>query len=215
MIQWNNLQKLLSEPGRKTKLSKATGISTGNISDWFNPNKPAQPSADALYKIAEFFECSVDYLMDRTNTMELHKQLSDNIIHLIDMGEIIFIETYLEKVSAGRGNTIISCDKIPKLYPATPTSSKADYCARISGDSMYPDYLDGDFVYVDKTKELNNDDIGIFFYDGEAYCKKYYEDKNIKKLLSLNPDQERYSPIIIENDTFEVQGKVIGRFHAD
>ena len=80
---------------------------------------------------------------------------------------------------------------------------------------MYPNYLDGDFVYVDKTKELNNDDIGIFFYDGEAYCKKYYEDNDIKKLISLNPDQERYSPIVIENDTFEVQGKVIGRFHAD
>lgn len=105
MIQWNNLQKLLSDPGKKTKLSKATGISTSNISDWFNPDKPAQPSADALYKIAEFFECSIDYLMDRTNTRELHKQLSDNIIHLIDMGKIIFIETYMEKISAGRGKT--------------------------------------------------------------------------------------------------------------
>lgn len=142
-------------------------------------------------------------------------QYSDSTNKLINMGEIIFIDTYPQPVSAGKGNIYIDDNPVPKLYPATPTSSKADYCARISGDSMYPDYLDGDFVYVDKTKELNNDDIGIFFYDGEAYCKKYYEDKNIKKLLSLNPDQERYSPIIIENDTFEVQGKVIGRFHAD
>ena len=142
-------------------------------------------------------------------------QYSDSTNRLINMGEIIFIDTYPQPVSAGKGNVYIDDNPVSQLYPATLTSSKADYCARISGDSMYPDYLDGDFVYVDKTKELNNDDIGIFFYDGEAYCKKYYEDKNIKKLLSLNPDQERYSPIIIENDTFEVQGKVIGRFHAD
>lgn len=143
-------------------------------------------------------------------------QYSDNTNKLINLGEIIFIDTYPQPVSAGKGNIYIDDSPAPQLYPATPISSKADYCARISGDSMYPDYLNGDFVYVDtKTKDLSNDDIGIFFYDGEAYCKKYYEDNNIKKLISLNPDQERYSPIVIENDTFEVQGKVIGRFHAD
>lgn len=146
---------------------------------------------------------------------EKSKQYSDNTNRLINLGEIISIDTYPQPVSAGKGNIYIDDNPVPQLYPATPIASKADYCARISGDSMYPNYLDGDFVYVDKTKELNNDDIGIFFYDGEAYCKKYYEDKNIKKLISINPDQERYSPIVIENDTFEVQGKVIGRFHAD
>lgn len=143
-------------------------------------------------------------------------QYSDNTNKLINLGEIIFIDTYPQPVSAGKGNIYIDDSPAPQLYPATPISSKADYCARISGDSMYPDYLNGDFVYVDtKTKDLSNDDIGIFFYDGEAYCKKYYEDNDIKKLISLNPDQERYGPIVIENDTFEVQGKVIGRFHAD
>lgn len=213
MIQWNNLQKLLSDPGKKTKLSKATGISTGNISDWFNPNKPAQPSADALYKIAEFFECSVDYLMDRTNTKELHKQLSDNTIHLIDMGEIIFIETYLEKVSAGRGNTIISCDKIPKLYPATKISSKASYAAVITGDSMEPQLINNDIIYVDANKIPVHGDIGVFTYNGESYCKEYYALDGVEKLISLN---SAYDPIIIDNNLpFEKQGLVIGKFHAD
>lgn len=71
-------------------------------------------------------------------------------------------------------------------------------------------------MYVNnKTKDLNSGDIGIFVYNGEAYCKKYYEEDNTKKLISLNPNQEKYSPINITNDTLEVQGKVIGRFHAD
>lgn len=155
----------------------------------------------------------VDFILDIKQEKPI--QYSDNTNKLINLGEIISIDTYPQPVSAGKGNIYIDDNPVSQLYPATPVSSKADYCARISGDSMYPNYLDGDFVYVDKTKELNNDDIGIFFYDGEAYCKKYYEDNDIKKLISLNPDQERYSPIVIENDTFEVQGKVIGRFHAD
>lgn len=120
----------------------------------------------------------VDFILDIKQEKPI--QYSDNTNRLINLGEIISIDTYPQPVSAGKGNIYIDDNPVPKLYPATPTSSKADYCARISGDSMYPDYLDGDFVYVDKTKELNNDDIGIFFYDGEAYCKKYYEDKNIK-----------------------------------
>jgi len=155
----------------------------------------------------------VDFILDIKQEKPI--QYSDNTNKLINMGEIISIDTYPQPVSAGKGNIYIDDNPVPQLYPATPISSKADYCARISGDSMYPNYLNGDFVYVDKTKDLNNDDIGIFFYDGEAYCKKYYDDNGIKKLISLNPDQERYSPIVIENDTFEVQGKVIGRFHAD
>lgn len=213
MIEWKNLQKLLSEPGRKTKLSKATGISTGNISDWFNPDKSAQPSADALYKIAEYLECSVDYLMDRTNTRKLHKQLPDNIIHLIDMGEIMFIETYMEKVSAGRGNTIISCDKIPKLYPATTISSKASYAAIITGDSMEPQFTDNDIIYVDANQIPVHGEIGVFTYNGEAYCKEYYALDGVEKLISLN---DIYDPIIIDNNLqFEKQGVVIGKFHAD
>ena len=71
MIQWNNLQKLLKDRGEKANLSRATGISTGNITDWFNPNKSAQPSANALIKVAEYFDCSVDYLMDRTDNKEI------------------------------------------------------------------------------------------------------------------------------------------------
>lgn len=213
MIEWNNLQKLLCDRGKKAELSEKTGISTGNISDWFNPNKSAQPSADALYKIAEFFECSVDYLMDRTNTRELHKQLPDNIIHLIDMGEIMFIETYMEKVSAGRGNTIISCDKMPKLYPATTISSKASYAAVITGDSMVPQFIDNDIIYVDANRIPVHGDIGVFTYNGESYCKEYYALDGVEKLMSLN---SVYDPIIIDNNLpFEKQGVVIGKFHAD
>lgn len=214
MIKWNNLQNLLKEYGVKKKLSESANISTGNISDWFNPHKKAQPSAEALFKIAEFFNCSVDYLLDRTNIKEVPKQYSDNIIHLIDMGEIISIDTYMYPVSAGKGNVYTDEQPISKLYPATSISSKADYCVRISGDSMYPQYLNGDIVYVEECIPKHND-IGIFLYNGEAYCKKYYEKRGVKKLISLNPNQDKYTPIIIENESFVAQGVVIGKFHAD
>lgn len=213
MPDLTNLFSLLEEDGAATGLSKATGISSGNICDWKSGR--SKPNAETLVKVANYFECSVDYLLGRTNTKELSKQ-SESVIHLIDMGEIIYIDTHPQPVSAGKGNIYIDDDPVQQLYPSTSISLKAAYCVRISGDSMYPNYLNGDIVYVDnKTKDLKNGDIGIFLYDGEAYCKEYYEESGIIKLISLNPNQEKYRPIIIKNDTFETRGKVIGKFHAD
>lgn len=213
MNNWNNLQNLLKERGSKRKLSEKTGISTGNISDWFNPNKKAQPNTDALIKLANYFDCSVDFLLDRTDIKEINKQ-SDELIHSINMNKVIYIDTYLQPVSAGNGNIYIDGIMAPCLYPATPISSKADYCVKISGNSMYPYYLNEDIVYVAKEIPKHND-IGIFIYNNEAFCKKLFDSDGIKKLISLNPNQERYKPIIIKTDSFYAQGKVIGRFHSD
>lgn len=213
MPDLTNLFNLLEEDGAATGLSKATGISSGNICDWKSGR--SKPNAETLVKVADYFSCSADYLLGRTNIKELQKQ-SESIIHLIDMGEIIYIDTHLQPVSAGKGNIYIDENPVQQLYPSTSTSLKAAYCVRISGESMYPNYLDGDIVYVDnKTKDLVSGDIGIFIYDGEAYCKEYHEENGVIKLVSLNPDQELYNPIVIENDSFEIQGKVIGKFHAD
>lgn len=82
----------------------------------------------------------MDYLLDRIDIKEISRQSSNNIIHLIDIGEIISIDTYTEKFSTGTGNAIISCDKISKLYSATIISSKTTYVAMITGDSMTPQF---------------------------------------------------------------------------
>lgn len=67
MINWSNFENKLQERNRKVELSRQTGISTGNIRDWFNPDKSAQPSADALVKISKALDCSVDFLLGLTN----------------------------------------------------------------------------------------------------------------------------------------------------
>ena len=46
------------------KLSKDTGITQGMISYWKNGER--MPSADNLITLADYFDCSVDYLLGRT-----------------------------------------------------------------------------------------------------------------------------------------------------
>lgn len=92
--------------------------------------------------------------------------------------------------------------EVGEEVPAT-----ADFGIRISGDSMEPRFVNGQIVWVQKQDTLNNGEIGIFFLDGNAYCKKLQDDEKGLYLISLN---NTYEPIAVtENQTFKIFGKVV------
>lgn len=64
MSNVHNLFNLMKEKNiTKAELSRNTGISTGNLSDWANGR--CLPSAEKLELLADYLDCSVDYLLDR------------------------------------------------------------------------------------------------------------------------------------------------------
>lgn len=72
MVNLDNFFQRITDRGiNASKLSKATGISTGNISDW--KNGKSVPSASALIVLADYLECSVDYLLGRTDNPEVNR----------------------------------------------------------------------------------------------------------------------------------------------
>ncbi len=82
MVNIDNLFKMISEKGiTQSKLAENTSISTGNISDW--KKGKSMPSAIKLDELATYFNCSVDYLLGRTdspngyNNNQIHN--SDNV----------------------------------------------------------------------------------------------------------------------------------------
>lgn len=76
------LMKILEERGMANKISKATGISSGNISDW--KSGKSAPKPEALAKIAQFLNCTVDYLLGNTdNSQSLTDGLSGDEQRLI------------------------------------------------------------------------------------------------------------------------------------
>ena len=54
-----------------SQVSKKTGISTGNISDW--KNGKSIPGGEALAKLADCLDCSVDYLLGRTENPKVNR----------------------------------------------------------------------------------------------------------------------------------------------
>lgn len=71
LLDLKNLFKLLEPRGTSSQLAAATGISTGNIADW--KSGKSKPAAEALVLIADYFGCSVDYLLGRTDNPEVNR----------------------------------------------------------------------------------------------------------------------------------------------
>ena len=115
------------------------------------------------------------------------------------------VKVYLQRTAAGLGNYLSDDDCYEEIYIAAPPDT--DIGVRISGDSMEPDICDDEIVFVKCMPYVEHGDIGIFVYQGEAYCKKleYIDGKPF--LISLNP---KYFPLPInENEEIRTVGKVL------
>ena len=81
-----------------------------------------------------------------------------------------------------------------------------EFGIRISGDSMEPTINDGDIVFVKRQPGIELGEIGIFIYDGDAYCKKLVYRDNHYYLRSVNG---KYKDIPLSGDDIYCVGKVV------
>ncbi len=121
-------------------------------------------------------------------------------------------------VSAGTGNSLDGDDYRIERFRAGTVPRKADFALTVSGDSMMPNYTDGQMVWVQETPELFPGEIGIFLLNGSAYMKMYTEEEEEEDggrvrtravLVSLN---RAYRPIPVgEYDELRILGRVLTR----
>jgi transcriptional regulator with XRE-family HTH domain len=72
LVNLDNLYQRIADKGiNAKKVSVDTGISTGNISDWKSGR--SMPSAPKLDILADYLDCSVDYLLGRTDKPEVNR----------------------------------------------------------------------------------------------------------------------------------------------
>ena len=125
-------------------------------------------------------------------------EVSEEIIQLYSY------DYYDHPASAGTGQYLndVRVERI-KL----PVDIDADFVIPIKGDSMEPDYHDGDLVFIQTSVDLNDGVIGVFNYNGDAYIKQLVIDEDQAYLHSLNPAYKDM-PITPETD-FRIIGEVV------
>ena len=115
---------------------------------------------------------------------------------------------YNTPVSAGIGEFLDSSDSTSIKVKNTPKVAQASYALRVNGDSMMPDYSDGDILIIKEQNVIGDGELGIFVCDGQGYFKKFGGDR----LLSLNPT---YDDILLSDFTqSSCVGLVLGRLKA-
>lgn len=77
MFKEKFVELLQSKQLKPYHIAKATGISPGLMSEYKNGIKT--PTVENLVKIADFLDCSIDFLLGRTNNQNSHKNISNEI----------------------------------------------------------------------------------------------------------------------------------------
>lgn len=106
------------------------------------------------------------------------------------------IRHYLTPAAAGYASPIEGED-YEDVAAGAEVPEQADFCIDIAGDSMEPYIGDGQRVYVQRGASLKMFDVGIFFVDGDVFCKQWCVDHlGTLYLLSANPRREDANIVI-------------------
>ena len=115
---------------------------------------------------------------------------------------------YSLAVSAGTGQ-FLDGEDYEMVEVGREVPDGANFGVRVAGDSMEPQFHDGQVIWVRQQRSLMTGEIGIFLYDGSAYLKQLVAHEEALALHSLNP---KYADIVISPELpLRVLGKVMSK----
>lgn len=164
-----------------------------------------EANSDVLKKISKVFGVSVDFLIDNSdyvygNINLIPPQITDDVVTFPVMGD----------VSAGFDKIAIedwTGDKIDVPPQYLKGRNKDDFFVlRVKGDSMYPEYKDGDKVLILKQNAVDySGQVAVAIYnDDMGTIKKVEYRPNCVNLVPINP---QYQPEEVKDvDTLHILG---------
>ena len=187
------------------------------------------PKKDTMFDLANAFNISIDDLFppiqndSSSNASQIQSiydelnpprqvkvlnyakmQLNEQENEVSEAIQLYSYDYYDHPASAGTGQYLNDV-RVERIE--LPVDIDADFVIPIKGDSMEPDYHDGDLVFIQTSVDLNDGVIGVFNYNGDAYIKQLVIDKEQAYLHSLNP---AYKDMPITPDTdFRIIGEVV------
>ena len=191
-----NLLLLRKQKGLTQKdMADFLGISRQAYANYETGNR--EPDLTTLKRIAEYFNVSVDFIVDNETEPTQNKgtriPVYGNVAAGIPIEAITDIEDY---------------EEIPEELARTGKFA----ALKIKGDSMEPKISDGDVVIVKLQESVDNGEIAIVMVNGDdATCKKIKKTPEGVMLISTNPDYEPmfYSNREIEEKPVRIWGKVV------
>lgn len=162
-----------------------------------------EPNSDDLVHYARAYGVSIDYLVGRTDernnaTGRTAPNVSTNFVTFPVIGEIAAGYEHYADEDWTDGNI-----DIPETW--LKGKPKDNYFVlRVSGDSMYPQFQEGDIVLVMKQTTMDyRGQIGVVMYDDDKATLKRVEFVVGEDWMKLSPINPQYPPMIVRDEKLE------------
>lgn len=189
----------------KSDFYEKTGISSATLSQW--RKGVYAPSAKSIDAIEFFTSMPIDALLYGRPSIEA-------VFNAPNVTDDVVTFPVIADVAAGYDHIAYddwdgSNIDIPRsfLHGHPPTDC---FVLRVKGDSMYPDYQDGDHVLVSRQSTMDRSgQVGVVIYGDENATLKRIEYAMGENWMILRPINTHFPPIRIENEDLE-HCKVLG-----
>ncbi|MEB7457023.1 XRE family transcriptional regulator [Staphylococcus aureus] len=190
------------------------------------------PKQDDLFEIAHILNISIDDLFPARNInyndiTSIYNKLTpprqENVLNYANSqldeqnskgDNVVDINSYKQDKTPVNVNGCVSAGVGERLHDETLFTEMVkapipphDLALKVNGDSMEPMFKDGEIIFVEKTHNIKNGQIGIFIIEEEAYVKKVFVEDDRLTLVSLNKEYRDLH--FYRNESVRLVGKVI------
>lgn len=232
----DRLKQIMSERKiSQSELSRRTGIGRNSISDYLNGKYEAKQ--DKVFELAKALNVNEAWLMgfdisknrkiENNDIASIYSKLTPprqkNVLNYANEqldeqntkgDNIVDINSYKQDKTPVNVNGCVSAGVGECLHDETLFTEMVkapipphDLALKVNGDSMEPMFKDGEIIFVEKTHNIKNGQIGIFIIEEEAYVKKVFVEDDRLTLVSLNKEYRDLH--FYRNESVRLVGKVI------
>lgn len=179
-----NWEQDVAEPSvnHLAQIAHATGASLSYLLNYESPQTVTVTSRDQ--QLLHLFHSTDDAGREIIETVAQHEYnrvLELTSAHMNTKPKVVrAVDLMVLPVSAGTGITLLDEEPPEPIFvPFDAVSEHANFVLEVRGDSMEPDYKDGDLILVQKADVIDEGQLGIFGVNGEGYFKKLGHNKLI------------------------------------
>lgn len=175
-------------PATQKALGKLLGVSEVMI--WSYKNGEKLPRMSTATRMAEKLGVSVEWLLTGSGVMRPDDFTEgDNISSPVPVTRMLPVISWIRAGALCDSEDPFEPGDAEEWIPAPLPCSNRTFCLKVNGDSMMPEYRDGERIIVDpEVAAVHGEDVVVRTPDGKSTFKRLQITQDGTFLLALNPE---------------------------